>query len=230
LMGRISFSQAIYLAIIGKLPTPEVGRVLDAIFVASIDHGATPPSALAARTAASTGAPFNAAVAAGLLSINRHHGGAVEDSMRMISMGISIAASENLSADDAVDRLVAGYRAEKKRLPGFGHRIHTDDPRTQRLLEIAVENGVAGEAVAMVQAIAASMGRTGRALPVNVDGAMAAVLLDLGIPPELGNPFFMMARVPGLVAHVYEEATRERPMRRIHPSDHEYDGPLAEDE
>jgi citrate synthase/citryl-CoA lyase len=34
----------------------------------------------------------------------------------------------------------------------------------------------------------------------------------------------MMARVPGLVAHVYEEQTRERPMRRIHPTDHEYDG------
>jgi succinyl-CoA synthetase alpha subunit len=229
LMGQVSFSQAIYLAITGKLPTPEVGRVLDAIFVASIDHGATPPSALAARTSASTGAPFNAAVAAGLLSINKHHGGAVEDSMRMIGMGISIAASENLPAADAADRLVAGYRAEKKRLPGFGHRIHTDDPRTKRLLEIAAGNGVAGEAVAMVQAIAAVLANTGRSLPVNVDGAMAAVLLDLGIPPELGNTFFMMARVPGLVAHVYEEATREKPMRRIHPSDHEYDGPLPDE-
>jgi succinyl-CoA synthetase alpha subunit len=229
LMGQVSFSQAIYLAITGQLPTPEVGRVLDAIFVASIDHGATPPSALAARTVASTGAPFNAAVAAGLLSINRHHGGAVEDSMRMIGMGISIAASENLSAADAADRLVVGYRAEKKRLPGFGHRIHTDDPRTRRLLALAAENGVADEAVAMVQAIAAVVANTGRSLPVNVDGAMAAVLLDLGIPPELGNTFFMMARVPGLVAHVFEEATREKPMRRIHPSDHEYDGPLPDE-
>ncbi len=82
LMGTISFSQAIYLALTGKFPSPQVGRVLDAIFVASIDHGATPPSALAARTSASTGAPFNAAIAAGLLSINQHHGGAVEDCMR----------------------------------------------------------------------------------------------------------------------------------------------------
>ena len=88
--------------------------------------------------------------------------------------------------------------------------------------------GVAGAAVTMVQAIAASLARGGRALPVNVDGAMAAVLLDLSIPPELGNVFFMIARVPGLAAHVYEEATRERPMRRIHPTDHEYDGPLPD--
>ncbi len=73
------------------------------------------------------------------------------------------------------------------------------------------------------------MARSGRTLPVNVDGAMAALLLDLGIPPELGNTFFMMARVPGLVAHVYEEATRERPMRRIHPTDHEYDGAMPDE-
>ncbi len=224
LMGEISFSQAIYLTVIGTLPTPEVGRVLDAIFVASIDHGATPPSALAARTSASTGAPFNAAVAVGLLSINRHHGGAVEDSMRMILAALQTAESEQLSPEEAAARRVASYKAEKKRLPGFGHRIHTDDPRTGRLLSIAQENRVAGAAVTMVQALGSALALSGRALPINVDGAMAALLLDIGIPPELGNTFFMMARVPGLVAHVYEEATRERPMRRIHPTDHEYDG------
>jgi len=81
----------------------------------------------------------------------------------------------------------------------------------------------------MMQSIGESMARDGRKLPVNVDGAMAAVLLDIGIPPELGNPFFMIARVPGLVAHIHEEMTRERPMRRIHPSDHEYDGWLPEE-
>ena len=228
LMGTISFSQAIYLALTSKFPSPQVGRVLDAIFVASIDHGATPPSALAARTSASTGAPFNAAIAVGLLSINQHHGGAVEDCMRMIGSALNIAQADNLLPDMAAERLVANYRADKKRLPGFGHRIHTDDPRTKRLLELAQTNGVAAEAVAMVQAIAEALARSGRRLPVNVDGAMAAVLLDIGIPPELGNPFFMMARVPGLVAHVHEEMTRERPMRRIHPTDHEYDGWLPD--
>jgi succinyl-CoA synthetase alpha subunit len=229
LMGQISFSQAIYLTILGKLPSPEIGKVLDAIFVASIDHGATPPSALAARTSASTGAPFNAAVAVGLLSINKHHGGAVEDSMRMILRGLAIAEHENLPPAEAADQLVTAYKAKKKRLPGFGHRIHTDDPRTKRLIRIAQELGVAGAAVTMVQAIAEAMARGGRTLPVNVDGAMAALLLDLDIPPELGNTFFMMARVPGLVAHVYEEATRERPMRRIHPTEHEYDGAMPDE-
>jgi succinyl-CoA synthetase alpha subunit len=230
LMGQTTFSQAIYLALTGKLPSEPVGRLLDAIFVSSIDHGASPPSALAARTAASTGAPFNAAIAAGLLSINKHHGGAVEDCMRVIGRALDMARGETLSPAEAADQLVSEYRAAKKRLPGFGHRLHTHDPRTARLLDLAAEAGVSGEAVAMVGALAEAIARgLGRTLPINVDGAMAAVLLDLGIPPELGNTFFMMARVPGLVAQVYEEATRERPMRRIHPTDHDYDGPILDE-
>ena len=67
LMGKISFSQAIYLVLKGELPSPEVGRLMDAIFVSSVDHGAGPPSVLAARTVASTGADLHAAIAAGVL-------------------------------------------------------------------------------------------------------------------------------------------------------------------
>ena len=227
LMGRVTFSQAIYLALTGELPSEPVGRLLDAILVSSIDHGASPPSALAVRTAVSTGAPINAALAVGLLSINKHHGGAVEDCMRMIRSALELAYEGEISFQAAADRIVAEKRAAKERLPGFGHRIHTNDPRTARLFELAREAGVAGDAVAMIQALAeAWAAQSGRALPVNVDGAMAAVLLDLRIPVELGNTFFMMARMPGFVAHAYEEMTRERPMRRIHPTDHEYDGQL----
>ncbi|NUQ03686.1 MAG: citryl-CoA lyase [Anaerolineae bacterium] len=224
LMGSVTFGQAIYLALVGDLPTPQMGRLIDAILVASIDHGATPPSTLAARTAASTGAPFNAAVAAGLLSINQHHGGAIEDCMRMIQSALKDRQERSLSAHEAAAALVQSYKENKKRLPGFGHRIHTDDPRTRRLLAIAHEEGVAGEAVAMVEALARAVAQRGKFLPVNVDGAIAALLLELNIAPELGNTFFMMARLPGLIAHVYEEKTRERPMRVIHPILHLYDG------
>src|SRR5690606_30889262 len=101
-------------------------------------------------------------------------------------------------------------------------------PRTARLFALAEEAGVAGRGMAMLRALEAALAAdTGRRLPINVDGAIAAVLFDLGVPPALANAFFIMARVPGLVAHVHEEQTRERPMRRIHPSDHAYDGPAA---
>ncbi|MFQ5677525.1 MAG: citryl-CoA lyase, partial [bacterium] len=58
-----------------------------------------------------------------------------------------------------------------------------------------------------------------------VDGAIAAVLCGLDISPKLANAFFMMSRVPGLVAHIFEEQSRQKPMRTINSEDHEYDGP-----
>src|SRR6266700_694541 len=59
LMGRVSFGAAVYLIVTGELPSQAVARLMDAILVSSIDHGATPPSALAARSVASTGAALS---------------------------------------------------------------------------------------------------------------------------------------------------------------------------
>lgn len=227
LMGNVTFAQAIFLALTGELPAPNVAKLLDAMLVSSIDHGATPPSALAARTATSTGAPLNAAIAAGVLSINRFHGAAIYDCMGVIEEGIQMAADSNVSIEEAAEDLVGRYRQEKKRIAGLGHRIHTDDPRTKKLFAIAQELKVAGDGVAMIIAIQAALSKTGKDLPINVDGAIAALLVDLHMPHELANAFFIMARVPGLVAHVHEEQTRERPMRKIDPVKHEYDGPPA---
>jgi succinyl-CoA synthetase alpha subunit len=227
LMGDISFSQAIYLALTGKLSDESIGQILDAILVSSIDHGATPPSTLAARTAASTGAPINAALAAGLLSINIHHGGAIESCMRIIQTVQERQSEQNCSVEEAAASLVREYRQSKHRLAGFGHRIHSADPRAERLLKLASKHAVAAEGATIVQALRDALSeQSGRDFPINVDGAIAAVLLDIGIEAELGNTFFMMARLPGLIAHIREEQSRERPMRLIHPSNHGYDGEL----
>jgi citrate synthase len=226
-MGRVTFGQAVYLALKGELPSPEVGQLMDAMLVSSIDHGATPPSALAACTVASTGASLSASIAAGVLSINRYHGGAIEGCMRLLLEGIGRLAGERAPADVASE-IVEEMRAQKKRAPGFGHRVHTDDPRTKRLLALSGELGISGQGVAMARAFEQALEEIlGRRLPLNVDGALAALLVDLSFPPELGNAFFMIARVTGLAAHVHEEMTRQRPMRRIHPTDHEYDGPAS---
>ena len=126
----------------------------------------------------------------------------------------------------AARELVTEYRAEKKRVPGYGHRVHTDDPRTKRLFTIAAEEGVAGEYMEMGTAIRQAMKETlGRDLPMNVDGAIAAVLCELDVPPEMGNGFFAIARTVGLTAHVFDEIVNQRPMRRISPTAQEYDGP-----
>lgn len=230
LMGGIGFAGAVWLAFTGELPQPGVERLIDAILVSSIDHGATPPSALAAMTAASTGAPLNASVATGVLAINKYHGGAIEDAMRMFYAGVSKMDEDGLTFDAAAADVLAALKSEGKRAMGYGHRIHTKDPRTARLFELAKEAKLTGKYLNLALAIAEAVeAKTGKPLPINVDGAIAAVLCELGIPAELANAFFIIARVPGLVAHAYEEAARQKPMRVVDPKDHEYDGPPARD-
>jgi citrate synthase len=227
LMGRVSFGAAVYLILTGELPSPEIARLMDAILVASIDHGATPPSALAARTVASTGATLGAAVAAGIMSINRHHGGAIEDCARQLKGIADRATRESISLDEAASRTLTAIRESGERMPGFGHRYHTKDPRTARLFELAREAGVEGAHMKAARAVEKAFADARKALPINVDGAIAAILADLGMNLAAFNGIFMIARTPGLIAHVIEEQTREKPMRRIDPVNHGYDGPSS---
>jgi succinyl-CoA synthetase alpha subunit len=228
LMGKVSFGAAVYLILSGKMPSEKIGRLMDAILVASIDHGATPPSTLAARTVASTGATLSAAVAAGILSINKHHGGAIEDCARQIGAVIARAEKNGTSIDEAAREEIAEMKSRGERMAGFGHRIHTKDPRTKRLFEMADEAGASSKHVGAARAMEREFAATGKPLPINVDGALGAILADLGLDPRTFNGIFMIARTPGLVAHVVEEQTRERPMRRIDPENHAYDGPRGE--
>jgi citrate synthase len=226
LMGNISFSEAIFLAFANRLPSKTETQMIEAILVSSVDHGATPPSCQAARTVAMTGSPLNAAVAAGVLAISTHHGGAIENCMRMLTETVERWKPSGETLEKFAEGIIREYRENNKRLPGFGHRFHTLDPRTVKLFAIATNLDAAGDHIQMASALEKAMERvSGKKLPVNVDGAIAAALCDLGMPPELGNAFFMIARLPGLVAHVWEEKTRMRPMRRYNPYQYEYDGP-----
>jgi citrate synthase len=230
LMGKITFSQAIYLVLKGEMPSPEVGRLIDAIFVSSVDHGGSPPSVLAARTVKSTGAELNSSIAAGVLAISRYHGGAIEEGMRLFKEIAGRMDEKGLGEDQATRKVLLEMKEKKKRASGFGHRLHTKDPRTIRLFGLAEELGLAGRHIQIALSVEKALVEiSGRALPINVDGAIAAVLCDLDISPEIGNAFFIIARVPGLVAHIHEESTRMKPMRKIHPQDYEYDGPKERD-
>lgn len=226
LMGRIPFAHVVYLVLKGELPTEAQGRVMDAVLVSSVDHGATPPSVLAARTVASGGAPLTSGIAAGIMTINRHHGGAIEGCMRVLLEAVARKQEQGLDAIEMAHLLVTEYRAQKKRIPGYGHRVHSDDPRTGKLFALCEEVGLAGEYIEMGQAVRMAMKEIiGRDLPMNVDGAIAAVLCELDFPPEMGNGFFAIARSVGLTAHVFDEITSQRPMRRISPTAQAYSGP-----
>ena len=223
LMGNCSFGQVVYLILRGELPDEPTGRLMEAIIVSSIDHGATPPSVLAARTVASTGASLSSSVAAGIMSINEHHGGAITNCAKQLAEIIAHADGGDLSA--AAEAKLADWKSAGSRMSGFGHRIHTADPRTNRLMELAEEAGISGVHVEAAQAVEKVFADSGKTLPINVDGAIAAVLADMGFDPDMMNGMFMIARTPGLIAHVTEEQARMKPMRKIDPVNHEYDGP-----
>lgn len=225
LMGNVSVGAAVYLILKGELPTPEVGRLMDAILVSSIDHGATPPSALSARSAASTGAALSGCVAAGILMINEYHGGAIQQCAQQL--GHIVRRCEETGDDLAcvAEAMLEEMKAAGQRMSGFGHRVHTNDPRTARLFELAEAAGVSGAHVAAAREVEQVFQSAGRNLPINVDGAIGAILADLNFDHAVMNGIFMIARAPGLIAHAAEEKMRERPMRRIDPVNHEYDGP-----
>src|SRR5262249_56477134 len=84
MMGRLSFADAVYLLLMGELPPPAIGRMLNAVLVSSLDHGVTPPSTLAARNVATSGAPLKDCVAAGILALGPHHGRGVESLIRSL--------------------------------------------------------------------------------------------------------------------------------------------------
>src|SRR5437660_3415813 len=128
MMGRLGFAEAVYLLLMGELPTPAIGRMLNAVLVSSIDHGVTPPSTLAARNVATSGAPLKDCVAAGILAFGPHHGGDIESCMRFLDQGLTLMRA-GASLQEAAQRIVEECVAGRQTPPGFGHRFHTRDPR-----------------------------------------------------------------------------------------------------
>ncbi len=225
LIGSISYAAGIFLTIRGELPSPQEERVINAILVATMDHGVTAPSAVTARTVASCGVPITTAIAAGISAIGDHHGGAGERCIKFLTESLQ-NYNEEQSLRDLASGLVSESKRQKKRIPGFGHRFHTNDPRTIKLLEIANQEGISGIHVQLASLIAEELTKqSGRQLPLNVDGAIGALLADMGFEAQIGKAFFAISRITGLTAHILEEY-RERPVRTIIPSKAKYSGPI----
>jgi citrate synthase len=224
LMERGTYADIVALLLGGHKPDEGERRLIDAILIGIADHGAGSPSAATARMAATGNrqAP-EAAVAAGILAIGDAHAGAGMACMTIISSALERAAKASLSLADVARATAFDARAEGRRLPGLGHRMYREDPRTTVLFRIAEQHGKAGQGVAFMRALESAVAETIKPLPINVDGAIAAILHDLGYPVEAAKLIFIVGRTAGLAAHVMEEYARERPMRVRIPVI--YDGP-----
>src|SRR5688500_2584576 len=137
LMTGATFTDAIMLLHLGRLPSPGERRLLDAILIGVADHGAGAPSCAAARLAASGNRQsISAAVAAGLLTIGDEHGGAGANCMELIAEGVALARADGIALSAAAAALVERTIGQRRRVPGLGHRVHTIDPRVQVLFDM----------------------------------------------------------------------------------------------
>jgi citryl-CoA lyase len=190
----MQFANAIWLLLKGEKPSEKESKIFNTILSSSIDHGVGNPSTVSARTVQSGGNDMNTSVAGGVLALGDKHGGAIEECMRI------------LQSQESAREIVERYIENSDKIPGLGHKVYDDqDPRAQKLLQRAEDLGLAGEDIEKMKQIQEVFADEKVSLVMNVDAGIAAVMSDLGWSPELGKGFFIIARTPGLVAHVHEE-------------------------
>ena len=195
----MDFADAIWLILKGEKPSEKESEIFNTILSSSIDHGIGNPSTVSARTVQSGGNDMNTSVAGGILALGDKHGGAIEDCMEMLQ-----------DTDYSPKEIVDVFLDSGDKIPGLGHKIYDEkDPRAEKIFSKAEELGISGKYTERMKKIAEVFAEEKVPLVINVDGAISAVMSDLSWPPELGKGFFIIARTPGLVAHVHEEMGEE---------------------
>lgn len=217
LVKKKNFTQTIFLTLNGNLPSEKEERMLNAMLVACVDHGIAPPSVIATRTVLSGGNSLNAAVGAGVLALGDSHGGAIEQCARILQ--------DIVKGELDLQSFVKESIEKKYILPGYGHKIYKDtDPRSATLFKIAKETQIYNKhCIAAEDLTKAIEKEKGKKLCLNVDGAIAAIISDMGFDYRLGKGFFIISRIVGLVAHAHEEMS-EKPFRRLDENSTEYTG------
>ena len=220
LIEKIRYSDMIYLLLKGRLPSVKEGKIFNHVLVSFCDHGVTPPSTQTARLVASSGSPINSAVAGALLSFGHKHAGAIEQTMELFQSKVN---SLYLTQDSQINnKQIASlaidihndYMSGDKKIPGFGHRYHDVDPRADILMSLAIREGFVGPHIKLALALQDLIYQK-KGIKLNVDGANAAILSDLGFDPELGLGVFMIGRIPGIIAHIHEEKIDEDEFRKF---------------
>jgi len=231
LIGKIDFSDYFWLLVIGEKPTAAQRKMLDACLVAIAEHGLVPSVQAARMTLAAGPDAWQGAMAAGLLGMGSVVAGSSEVAGQFIAEVLADADAKGTDVDVAAIASLKALKQARKKVPGLGHPQHNSgDPRANRLLDIADQLGVSGRHVAALRTLAEhAPGIIERPLPINVSGAIPAVMLDAGWPLEALKAVPLVARSAGLAAHLYEESLRSIGFIMSHEADQkiEYDGPSS---
>ena len=203
LIGKHSFTEVFYFLVTGRMPDAAQTRVLDACLVTLMEHGFTPSALIARLTAESVPDQIQVSIGAGLLAIGSVHAGTMEGCAALLAAGVDEA-----DADGWCRRVVAEHRQRKEAVPG--------------LRACAAQAGRSAHAAAAAYRARERPGRAstcsscssfppvidetaGRHVTINATGALAALLLEIGIPPEIVRAIAVVSRCAGLVGHILEE-------------------------
>lgn len=220
LINEADFVSTLYLSLVGRKPEKSEKVILNAILVSAIDHGISPASGFVPRAVASSGGNILMAMASSILSLGPKHGGSVSAAMEVYQQIIEESEDIEKSSENLVDQ----YRIENKRIPGFGHPVYKDqDPRAKVLFELARKNNLRIEYMNIAKQLEHTIeAKLNKKLVLNIDGAIAALLLSIGIKPKAGNAIFALAKVAGSIAHSIEEQEQDGGVRRVPEEDIEY--------
>jgi citrate synthase len=210
LIGKVGFTDYFYFLVTGNMPTEDQRFFTDAVLVAIAEHGLVPSVQAARMTLAAAPEAWQGAMAAGLLGVGSVVAGSSEAAGKYLVALIAEAKRTGASFEDTATAGLKRLVQEKQKVPGLGHPQHSaGDPRAILLLTLADERGVAGDHVTMLRLLEEhAPAITKRPLPINVSGAIPAVMLDVGWPVDAIKGLPLLARTAGLVAHLYEEAQR----------------------
>lgn len=205
LLGSTTYTEMVGLMLLGRRPTAAQTSMLDALLVVLVEHGLVKPVVAARFVYSNAPESLQAAVAASLLGAGSRHLGSSEWCAMVLQEALAAGSTDEIEA--VAVRIVDEHAAKKERVPGIGHRTHAGgDPRAERLFAIARETDSYGRNSALLERVSAlASERSGRLLPVNVTGAIAAIASDMGFRWQITRSFALIGRVLGALAHIQEE-------------------------
>ncbi len=209
IIGQMDFTSYFWLLVTGIAPTDVQRFFANAVLAAIAEHGLVPSVVAARMTYAAAPEAFHGAVAAGLLGCGSVVLGSAEVAGQFLA-GLVAETRSGVAAHSAALTGITRLRADRRAIPGFGHPQHAEgDPRALLLLELAAQHGVVGEHITMLNTIGDALPEAiGRRLPINVNGAIPAVMLDVGFPVGALKGISLLARTASLAAHLQEEIER----------------------
>jgi ATP-citrate lyase alpha-subunit len=194
----------------GRLVSKQQAEIMRRIIILSADHGPCVSGALTTIIGACAGIGLSQSVAAGLIMIGPRFGGAVTDAGRYFKYAIDNKME--------VNEFLGYMKQNVGPVPGIGHRVKSlrnPDKRVKELVGYVKSLGIATPHLDFALEVEKITAAKKDNLILNVDGTMAAVLVDIGFPVDSLNGFFVLARTIGLIGHWTDQKRQDSRLIRL---------------